>query len=262
MNNLYKEALNNPKYDSKDVEYLYKYLKKESLLNEKELFLEYLTKLEQGFPVQYIIGNVDFYGNPILVNENVLIPRFCTEELVFYTLKYIEKYFPNKNIDILDLCTGSGCIAITLKKLLPSSTINASDISKEALHLAKENASINQTDITFIHSNLFENISLKYDVIISNPPYIDYEEEIDSKVKEYEPHLALYASNHGLFFYEEILKNAKKHLKEKYLIAFEIGYQQQDSLRTLAKKYLKDATVFCKKDLEQFDRFIFITNFE
>lgn len=262
MNSIYKEALCNPKYNRKEVEYLYQYLKKESLPNKKDLFLEYLKKLEQHLPVQYIIGNVDFYGNRIFVNKNVLIPRFCTEELVYYTSKYIEKYFINSNIHILDLCTGSGCIAIALKRLFPYSTMVASDISPSALLLAKENASYNQTDISFIQSNLLENISGKFDVVISNPPYIALEEEIDPKVKNNEPHLALYAPNHGLFFYEEILKQLSMYLKEKYFIAFEIGYQQRSFLYDLAKQYFQDATIFYKKDLEGFDRFIFITNFE
>ena len=219
---------------------------------------EALKRLENGEPIQYIVGNVNFYGNTFKVDKIVLIPRFETEELVEKTVKLIKKIF-NSKIDILDLCTGSGCIAITLNKLL-NANVDASDISLQALEVANYNNKINNTNVNFIHSDIFNNIEKKYDVIISNPPYISDSEEIMDIVKNNEPHLALYASNDGLYFYEEILKNCTKFLKDKYLIAFEIGYLQGEKIKNLAYKYLDDINVWIEKDLQGKDRFIFIKN--
>lgn len=217
-----------------------------------------LKRLENGEPIQYIIGNVNFYGNFFKVDKNVLIPRFETEELVEKTIKLIKENF-NDKLDILDLCTGSGCIAITLNKEL-NSNVDASDISDDALALAIQNNKLNNTNVHFIHSDLFNNIEKKYDVIISNPPYISETEEIMDIVKNNEPHLALYASNDGLYFYEEILKNCLKFLKDKYLIAFEIGYLQGDQIKDIAYKYLDNINVWIEKDLQGKDRFVFIKN--
>ena len=231
-----------------NIEYLKKYVKND-LDNA-------IKRLEQGEPIQYIIGNVNFYGNTIDVNNNVLIPRFETEELVEKTILKIKNKF-DKKIHILDLCTGSGCIAITLKKEL-SADVTASDISNKALDLAKNNALKNDVNITFIESDIFENINNKFDVIISNPPYISYDEEIDDLVYNNEPHLALFALNDGLYFYEEILKNATNYLNDNFIIAFEIGYTQGDKITSLVYQYLKNVNVTVEKDLQGRDRFLFI----
>lgn len=233
-----------------DIEYLKKYYNGN--------IDEALKRLEDGEPIQYIIGNVNFYGNTFNVNKNVLIPRFETEELVEKTIKLIKENFNNK-LDILDLCTGSGCIAITLNKEL-NSNVDASDISAEALDVAIKNNKLNNTNVYFIHSDIFSNIEKKYDVIISNPPYISEDEEIMDIVKNNEPHLALYASNDGLYFYEEILKNCLKFLKDKYLIAFEIGYLQGEKIENLAYQYLNNINIWIEKDLQGKDRFVFIKN--
>lgn len=233
-----------------DRDYLIKYLDKDKLEDGLQL-------LKQGVPVQYIVGNVNFYGNIIDVNNHVLIPRFETEELVEKSINKIKNKF-NKNISILDLCTGSGCIAITLKKEL-NSKITASDISIAALEVAKNNALKNNTEIDFIESDIFSNINDKFDVIISNPPYISYEEEIDELVKNNEPSLALYATNDGLFFYEEILKNCLNYLNENFIICFEIGYKQGLKIKELANKYLSNVKIEIEKDLQGRDRFVFIT---
>ena len=235
-------------------EYLEKYLPKHKL--EKGL-----KKLEKGLPTQYIVGNVSFYGYNINVNKNVLIPRFETEELVENTLKYINKYFKG-NIDVLEIGTGSGCISIALKKENNALNITATDISKKALKVAKNNAKENNVDIKFIHTNIYKSINKKFDVIISNPPYISYDEEIMDVVKNNEPHLALYAPNNGLYFYEEILKNISNILKDKYLIAFEIGEKQAKEIEKIKNKYLKNAKFIVKKDMQHRDRMIFIHNFE
>ena len=216
------------------------------------------NKLLQKYPIQYLIGYVNFYGYKINVNKNVLIPRYETEFLVEKTIKYSKKMF-NRKINVLDLGTGSGAISIALKKELDSN-VTAIDISSEALFVAKNNAKNNNVNITFIKNNMLEGINEKYDLIISNPPYIDINEEVDERVKLYEPHLALFADNNGLYYYEEILKNIKNNLNDNFLIAFEIGYKQADNIKSIINKYLKNVKISVEKDLSGKDRYIFITN--
>ena len=235
-----------------DIEYLKKYYKGN--------IDDAIKRLNNGEPVQYIVGNVDFYNSNFIVNKNVLIPRFETEELVLNTINFIKEYFNNK-VKILDIGTGSGAIAISIKKEV-NSEVYATDISKEALEVAKENAERNNVSINFINTNIYDGIKDKFDIIISNPPYIRYDEEIDEIVKNNEPHIALYADNNGLYFYEEILKNINTILNDKYLIAFEIGKDQGEDINKLKEKYLPDANIILKKDLEGRDRMIFIHNFE
>ncbi len=218
-----------------------------------------IERLDRGEPVQYIVGDVDFYGNILKVDKRVLIPRPETEELVEKTLKLINNKF-DRDISIIDLGTGSGCIPITLKKELPKANISAVDISLDALNVAQENASMNNVDINFMHSNMLNNVTGKYDVIISNPPYIREDEEIMDIVKNNEPPLALYAPNDGLYFYEEILKTCTSHLKDKFLIAFEIGQEQGKAIVDLANKYLDHIKVWLEKDLRGLDRFVFISS--
>ena len=237
--------------NQKDIEYLKKYYK--GNLNEA------LQRLEQNEPVQYIVGNVNFYGFEIEVNKNVLIPRFETEELIEKTMNYIQKL----NLDvknIVDLGTGSGCIAITLKKMYPNAKVTAVDISKSALEVAQKNAKNNQVEIDFKQGDMLQPLTEKYDLIISNPPYISKEEEIMDIVKENEPHLALYADNEGLYYYEQILKNASNYINENYLIAFEIGYKQGQQIIDIAHQCLNNCTVKLEQDLQGKDRFIFIYN--
>ena len=234
-----------------DIEYLKKYYKGD--------LESAIKRLEDGEPVQYIVGDVDFYGYNFLVNKNVLIPRFETEELVNRTIKYIDKYLNRNNLDIIDLGTGSGCIAITLNKEL-NCNIDAVDISLEALEVAKKNNDNNNASVNFINGNMLDGISKKYDVIISNPPYIAYDEEIEDIVKNNEPHLALYAENNGLYFYENIISAAVNCVKVPSLIAFEIGYQQGNQIIELAKRYFPQGEAWIEKDLQGKDRFVFIYN--
>ena len=235
-----------------DLDYLKKYLDSDKLDSGIEL-------LKQGISPQYIVGNVCFYGNIINVNENVLIPRFETELLVEKTLKYCSKLFNNNKINILDIGTGSGCIPITLKKELDCNVVGV-DISNDALEVARENSLINDVDVKFICSDVFSNVSDKFDVIISNPPYISYEEEIEDIVKNNEPHLALYAENDGLKCYENILSNASKYLKEKSIIAFEIGFTQGEKIKNIALKYFPNSKIKIEKDMQDKERFVFIFN--
>ncbi len=250
-----KEELERKGIDSNSFDYLYKYLKDNYLLDKLD---EYAEKLLSGIPVQYVIGNVDFYGNEIMVNENVLIPRFETELLVEKTVRYIKKYFNNK-IDVLDIGTGSGAIAITLKKMIDCK-LDAIDISEKALLVARKNSKNNDTDINFFVSDVFYNVKSKYDVIISNPPYIGENEDIMDIVYNNEPHIALYAPLDGLYFYDKIIRECASYLKDRFLLAFEIGYMQGEKIKNIAYKYLKDVYVSIEKDYSGKDRFVFITN--
>lgn len=244
---------------TEELAYYDKYLKehsKDNIISKEEV----IKRLEKGEPIQYILGEVNFYGYPIKVSRHVLIPRFETELLVEKTLNKINKYFKNENIDILDIGTGSGCIAISLKHNLPSSNIFALDISKEALSIAKKNALDNKTNITFIESDMTTYKDKLYDVIISNPPYISYEEPIMELVKNNEPHLALYAKDNGLYFYKKIIDNIKYITKDKYLICFEIGYNESTAIVDYAKSKLTNINIYVEKDYSLKERFIFITN--
>lgn len=238
--------------EEKQMAYLRKYL-------EKDKLEEGIALLKKGIPVQYIVGNVDFYGNIIRVDKNVLIPRFETELLVDKTIKRINKYFNNKLIRILELGTGSGCIAISLKKEI-NSIIDAIDISKEALSVAIDNAKINNVDINFMLADMTTYKDKKYDVIISNPPYIKEDELIMDMVKDNEPNIALYADDNGLYYYKKIIDNINYLTNDKYLICFEIGYTQGKYIEEYAKDNLSDITVSIEKDYNDRDRFIFITN--
>ena len=237
----------------KDKEYLDKYLDKDKLK-------EGLIDLEKGIPVQYIVGNVDFYGNIIQVNSSVLIPRFETELLVEKTSNYIKKLF-KKRVRILDIGTGSGCIAISLKKLVDSDILGV-DISKEALEVAKKNALGNEVEIDFRESDIYSQIDTKekFEVIISNPPYIREDEEIEEIVRNNEPHLALYAKERGLYFYKKILEGSKDYLdrEKNFLIALEIGKDQGEDIKKIALEYFNDIHITVENDYNERDRFVLI----
>ena len=214
-------------------------------------------KLDNHYPIQYLIGNVDFYGYTMEVREGVLIPRFETEELVSRTIKLIKKHGFDDSC-VLDIGTGTGCIPISLKKELPELKVTSIDINGKAIRLAKKNAKSNKADITFIKKSVFKyNPINKYNVIISNPPYVDREEEVGPEIK-YEPENAIFAKDNGLEFYKFIIKNSSKYLEDEFLMSFEIGYKQGDYLKKYAKEVFPDAKVTVEKDLAGFDRFLFI----
>lgn len=242
----------------KELTYLEKYLK-ETGNNQEIDYDKVLCELKAGKPIQYIIGNVNFYGNTIEVNESVLIPRFETELLVEKTITKIKKYFPNQKVSIIDLGTGSGCIAISLKKNLDA-TVDALDISKDALELAKINAQKNNTEINFINDDMTTYQEKKYDIIISNPPYIRFDEPIMDIVKNNEPQVALYAKEDGLYYYRKILENITNITNDKFLICFEIGLNQSTTIVDIAKKHLDNVSITVEKDYSDKERFIFITN--
>lgn len=226
----------------------------------EKLYKSSLEALKENKPIQYVIGNVNFYGLKFIVNKNVLIPRFETEEIVEQVVEYAKSLNKDK-IKILDLGCGSGAIGLTLKSILKDSEVTLTDISKEALEVAKLNANNLNLDVTFIESDWFSNVGLdKYDIIVSNPPYIRTDEEIEEIVKNNEPSLALYGGVDGLDCYRKILANIKPYLNDKFLIAFEIGESQKEEIYDIVEKYLKDVEIICKKDLYGRNRMIFVRN--
>lgn len=206
-------------------------------------------------PIEYILGYTYFYGNKIKVNSNVLIPRDETEELVERALKYIKT-----GDKVLDLCTGSGAIAISLKKEFNDIDVTASDISSSALNVAKENARENDCDINFVEGNLLEpfiNKNEKFDVIVCNPPYISRTFEINNIVK-HEPEIALFAENDGLENYQIIIKNLSKVLNKNGVILFEIGYDQNEKIVNFCKENIIDCEVNSYKDISGHDRIVVV----
>ena len=222
-----------------------------------ELFKKEMDAIKSGKPIQYVLGNVNFYGNKFIVNENVLIPRFETEELVENTIRYIKEIF-NGKARVLDIGCGSGVIGLTIKEKLPDCEVDLIDISEAALNITKENANNLELDANVYQSDLFSNVKDKYDVIISNPPYIREDEEIEDIVKNNEPSLALYGGVDGLDYYRRILSDISSYLNPKALIAFEIGYLQKDEIINIVSNNLKDIIIEAKKDLSEKDRMIFI----
>lgn len=216
-----------------------------------------LKNIKNGQPIQYALNNVNFYGRDFYVDDRVLIPRFETEELVYNTNNYINKYF-SKKVKILDLGTGSGCIGLTLKSMNDNFDVTLSDLSPYALEVCDINRKNLNLDVTLIESDLFESINSKFDVIISNPPYIGINDKVDKLVIENEPAIALFADNNGLEFYDRILKDCENYLNSRYLIAFEIGALQKDDVLHLIKKYLNDVKVITKSDMSKRDRMIFV----
>lgn len=232
----------------------------ELLKNKYRNIKPVIRKLKKDYPVQYLIGNVDFYGYKVNVNKHVLIPRFETETLLEKTINYLNEYNLT-DINVLEIGTGSGCIPIVLKSKLPNLRITSIDNSKKALKMARKNIKQNKLDgITLIHKSCFKYKPLNtYSLIISNPPYISKNIQIDPKCK-YEPQKAIYAKKDGLIFYEYIIKESLKYTTDKCMLAFEIGEEQGRYLKKYARVYYPDAKVKVEKDLAGKDRFLFIIN--
>ena len=219
-------------------------------------FKDAVILLKQGKPLQYVLSNAPFYGYDFYVNKNVLIPRFDTEILVEEANKLITNKFTNAKL--LDLCTGSGCIGITLKLLNDNLDVTLADISPEALEVAKINNDKFNLNLEIIESNLFSNIHDKYDVITCNPPYIGKEEEIMDLVKNNEPHIALYADDDGLFYYKKIFEEIKSYLNEKYLLFFELNSEKAKEIYDLAKNKFNNDKIMIKRDLNGLERVLII----
>ncbi|MEQ6124841.1 peptide chain release factor N(5)-glutamine methyltransferase [Pseudotenacibaculum sp. MALMAid0570] len=228
-----------------------------------KLFNIAIQQLQKEEPIQYIIGKTEFFGFPFYVNEDVLIPRPETEELVEWVIseaKALSKFKPEEPLNILDIGTGSGCIPISLKKHLPKANISAIDISQKALETAKNNATLNNVEINFIEKDILNTRKLgeKYDIIISNPPYVRELEKVEIKnnVLENEPHLALFVGDDNpLVFYHKISELAKENLKENGILFFEINQYLGKEMLDLMRLF-KFKNVLLKKDLFGKDRMI------
>lgn len=226
--------------------------KEELTIEQENSYNEYVARIIIGEPIQYIIGKQEFMGIDFKVNPSVLIPQPDTEILVERTIEILKHL---KEPKVLDLCTGSGAIAVSIAKYVPNSIIFASDISKQALEIARQND--NENKVNFVHSNLFENIDGEFNVIVSNPPYIKTSEiQKLSKEVQNEPLLALDGGQDGLLFYREIIKQAHKYLEEQGYLCIEIGEDQKEQVITLINNcsYYKNIQAF--KDLSGHDRVI------
>ena len=229
----------------------------QEVTKEEELFVEDIyQQLVAHKPAQYIIGQADFYGMQLRVDERVLIPRPETEELV----ELILAENPETNLSVLDIGTGSGAIALALAKNRTDWSVTAADISQEALDLALENAKNQNLNIFFKKSDCFAEISEKYDIIVSNPPYISREDEseVGLNVLNAEPHLALFADEDGLAIYRRIAEDVKDYLKDGGKIYLEIGYKQGQSVPELFRKHLPEKRVRTLKDQFGQDRMVVV----
>ncbi|MBF0794236.1 peptide chain release factor N(5)-glutamine methyltransferase [Mammaliicoccus lentus] len=220
-------------------------------------FLIYRERMYLGEPVQYIVGFAEFYGRKFIVNNDVLIPRPETEELVLQTLNTINQHEQT----VCDIGTGTGAIAISLKKERTNLNVIATDISDDALKVAKENARLNQAEIEFLQGDALKpliNKGIKIDVLLSNPPYISYEEKVEMSetVLEYEPHLALFTQNNGLAIYKRILNDLDKVMKKDGLVIFEIGHLQGEILKSYIHEHYKVKNLAIIKDINQKNRMI------
>jgi release factor glutamine methyltransferase len=228
--------------------------------NIERAFHQYITL---NIPVQYILGYSYFYGRKFIVDSRVLIPRPETEELVGLVLQHYDTLFESKQVKLVDIGTGSGAIAITLNLEEPNLEVYAADISDDALEIARKNQDILSSNVVFSKSDMLEeyiNQGMKFDILVSNPPYIPEEEQVDSLVKDNEPHIALFGGDDGLKFYKEILKNANRILNTPNFIAFEHGFDKKEEMIQLAKKYFPNGVVEVIQDIFGKDRMTVIVN--
>ncbi len=230
------------------------YLKQAEPAEEQaaERYFHCISRRAQRIPLQHITGEQEFMGLPFIVNEHVLIPRQDTEILVEEALSHL-----SGNERVLDMCTGSGCILISLEHYRKGIRAVGADISDEALQVAKRNAESLNADVTFLKSDLFEQVAERYDLIVSNPPYIRTKaiEELEEEVRLHDPMIALDGKEDGLYFYRKITEKSRKHLKQGGWLLFEIGYDQgEDVAKMMEKAGFTEVTV--KKDLAGLDRVV------
>ncbi len=240
------------------------YLNYENEIDEtiNKQFQKALKRLLTNEPLQYILGYQWFYGHKILVSPDCLIPRYETEELVANVLADSDYYFKDYPvIDIADIGTGSGAIAIALKKEENRFNMFATDISTKALEIAKENCEINNCEITFFQGDMLQPLienNIKLDILVCNPPYIPSKQKMEKSVVEFEPHLALFGGDDGLRFYRSVFENAHNVIKEKSFMAFEIGYDEKEALEKLVTEYFPNDKFEVLKDLNGKNRMLFI----
>ena len=225
-------------------------------------FQDGMQRYMNGEPIQYINGKENFFSRDFIVNENVLIPRYETEELVENILYKIDDYFDDySSIDLCDVGTGSGAIAITLALEEPKLKVVATDISEKALEVAKENAKELNADVTFYQGDMLQPLiehQQKFDIFVSNPPYIPQDQDIESVVKDNEPHVALFGGNDGLYFYRKIFQDVRQVLKDRALLAFEMGFDQREIMCEAVEHYFPDIPYEIIKDINGKDRMLFI----
>lgn len=246
----------------KEPHELYLMMDEEVEANLLKQFEEAMALYMKGYPVQYIKGVETFFGRDFKVNEDVLIPRYETEELVENILYAIDDYFDDyTSIDLCDVGTGSGAIAISLKCEEERLNVVATDISEEALVVARENAKILEADVTFYQGDMLQPLidrGIKVDIFVSNPPYIPAEQEIEAVVKDNEPHVALFGGKDGLYFYRKIFERAKEVLKERAILAFEMGFDQKEDMAKEVEHYFPNTPFEILQDMNGKDRMLFI----
>lgn len=226
-------------------------------------FKDAINRYKNGEMIEYVFQKTYFLSSPFIVNKNVLIPRQETEQLVILTIEKIKEIFDEKEIAIADICTGSGCIGLSIAKSLPLNKYYLTDISKDALNVAEENAKylLNNSDkVHFLLGDMLQPLkSKKVDVVVCNPPYIEDVNSIDERTWKQEPHLALLATP-STYFYEEVLKQYQEIVNDKYLLAFEIGEDMEEALIVLINKYCPNCSYNFVKDIYDKTRFLFIKN--
>ena len=225
-------------------------------------YLEAIHEMEKGKPLSYVLGYESFYGYDFIVNEDVLIPRPETEELVGLVLSLFDEHFSEaQHVTVFDVATGSGAIGITLDLEEPRMDVIASDISSKAVDVALQNNEKLQGHVNFIIGNMLDPFierDLHCDICVCNPPYIPSNEKMEHSVVDFEPHVALFGGKDGLKFYRDVFEKADQVLKEKAFMAFEIGYDQRESLSQLAREYFPDAKIEVHKDMSGKDRMLTI----
>ena len=240
------------------------YLMMDEEVDEKlyDAFQEGMKRYMAGEPIQYIKGKETFFSRDFIVNENVLIPRYETEELVENILYKIDDYFDDyDSIDLCDVGTGSGAIAISLALEEPKLKVTATDISEEALEVARLNARELSAQVDFYQGDMLKPLierNIKVDIFVSNPPYIPNEQEIENVVKDNEPHVALFGGNDGLYFYRKIFSQVHAVIKERALLAFEMGFDQRELMSEAVEHYFPDVPYEIIKDINGKDRMLFI----
>jgi release factor glutamine methyltransferase len=234
------------------------YVKLDTSMKEDahQAFLLSLSRyVDQGEPVQYILGYVSFYGYRFLVGPDVLIPRFETEELVANVLIAYDEVFAGKPARLVDIGTGSGCLAIALKLEEPNLVVTATDISEAAIQTAKDNAKALHSDVEFLVGDMLSPLQGRmFDILVSNPPYIPAEEVVDPIIRDHEPHVALFGGEDGLRFYRIILSGAKSIVADTCILAFEHAYHHGEAIRQLAKEHFPDAECVTLRDMQGKER--------
>lgn len=247
---------------NKEPHELYLMMNEEVDEDLEKAFLQGMEQYYQGTPIQYIKGYETFFGRDFKVNENVLIPRYETEELVENILYRIDDYFKDyQEIKLCDVGTGSGAIAITLALEEPRLKVIATDISQKALAVAKENAQSLSANIELRAGDLLQPLldtHEKVDIFVSNPPYIPNDQQIEAMVKDNEPHVALFGGNDGLYFYRKIFKEVKPLLNDRALLAFEMGFDQRELMEKAIHEFFGDYPFEIIKDMNGKDRMLFI----